>query len=119
MRKEDYIIKTFDGFNSGGNIEIFYGQLENKLYYCHSQMGEEVRIYDKEPFTEEYYEDSYEWEKHHCIAKFSSDSEIGYWLFEQMSDQFKKEPRKFIHYYYEFYFEEILNNASKIKELNC
>lgn len=77
-------VLTADYYNSGGNVYIYYGKLEDGKYY--SLSGSTLYILNAdygENLTDEFYEktdgDCYEWEQKHILEQFSfptSDAEI-------------------------------------------
>lgn len=67
--REIYNIKNLDIFNSGGYIMIYTGKLDNGYYYAHSDLNDIIKIYDKKPFTDDYYEDEYEWDNKHLVKE--------------------------------------------------
>lgn len=69
-----YNIKSMDTFTSGrysGYNMIFTGRLSNGYYYSHSDLTDSVKIYDKKPYSNDYYKNRYKWEQTHLLEELN------------------------------------------------
>ena len=71
---QKYVIKDMNIENTGGYVMVYFGELESGEWYSHSDLTDDINIYDKNPFGDDYYEDNYEWESNHLIDTVSNES---------------------------------------------
>ena len=71
---QKYVIKNMNVENTGGYVMVYFGELESGEWYSHSDLNDNINIYDNKPFEDDYYEDNYEWECNHLIDIVSNES---------------------------------------------
>lgn len=69
---QKYVIKNMEIENTGGYVMVYYGELESGEWYLHSDLNDDVVIYDKKPFDNDYYADEYKWHNRHLITEIQN-----------------------------------------------
>lgn len=69
---QKYVIKNMEIENSGGYVMVYYGELESGEWYLHSDLNDNINIYNAKPFEEDYYLDEYNWHNNHLISEIKN-----------------------------------------------
>jgi len=65
---ERYVIKNMEIENSGGYVMVYYGELESGEWYLHSDLNDNINIYNAKPFEDDYYLDEDKWHNNHLVS---------------------------------------------------
>lgn len=77
---KDIKIKSQNAIYTGGNIYLFYGELENKLYFIADSM-DDIRIVNANPLeidetSKQFVSDDFSWQESHLIYDLDEDQAI-------------------------------------------